>query len=198
MPEDTRLPFALPAVQRKKLTVSFDGGNQSSDGGLLLLREAERRLGIAKRLAAALRDRRDPMRIRHPLEQMMKTRVFVIACGHEDGNDLDRLREDPLLKLAVGRCPDSGAPLCSQSTMSRLENMPTKIEAARLTAAVRAAVPKTSPLARAEFATIRLRLIKIAARVVEYGARIRVVLPGSCPEWAVFAAVATRLRPVAT
>jgi hypothetical protein len=70
------------------------------------------------------------------LPELFKTRIFAIACGYEDANDLDRLRHDPLLKLAVGRCPRSGAPLCSQSTMSRLENMPTKIEAARLTAAL--------------------------------------------------------------
>jgi hypothetical protein len=126
----------LPAVRRKKLTVSFDGGQLSSDGGLLLLREAERRLGIAGRLAGAIRDRRDPMRIDHTLPELLKTRMFAIACGYEDANDLDRLRHDPLLRLAVGRCPKSGDPLCSQSTMSRLENMPSRIEAARLTAAL--------------------------------------------------------------
>jgi len=136
MTDDTPLPFDLPAVTRKKLTVCFDGGQLSSDGGLLLLREAERRLGIADRLAAAIRDRRDPTRIAHEMSELLKTRVFAICCGHEDGNDLNRLRHDPLLKLAVGRCPETGDPLCSQSTMSRLENMPTRIEAARLTAAL--------------------------------------------------------------
>jgi len=126
----------LPAVRRKKLTASFDGGQLSSDGGLLLLREAERRLGIASRLAGAIRDRRDPTRVDHALPELLKTRIFAIACGYEDANDLDRLRHDPMLKLAVGRCPRSGDPLCSQSTMSRLENMPSKIETARLTAAL--------------------------------------------------------------
>jgi hypothetical protein len=134
---DDMLPnFDLPAVRRKKLTAGFDGGHLSSDGGLLLLREAERKLGIANRLAGAIRDRRDQSRIDHELPELLKTRVFAIACGYEDANDLDRLRHDPLLKLAVGRCPESGDPLCSQSTMSRLENMPSKIEAARLTAAL--------------------------------------------------------------
>ena len=128
--------FDLPAIRRKKLTASFDGGQLSSDGGLLLLRAAERRLGIASRLTDAIRDRRDPARIDHRLPELFKTRIFAIACGYEDANDLDRLRQDPLLKLAVGRCPQSGDPLCSQSTMSRLENMPTKIEATRLTAAL--------------------------------------------------------------
>jgi Transposase DDE domain group 1 len=136
MTDDMLLPFDLPAVCRKKLTADFDGGSLSSDGGLLLLREGERRLGIASRLAAAIRDRRDQSRIEHELPELLKTRMFAIACGYEDANDLDRLRHDPLLKLAVGRCPESGDALCSQSTMSRLENMPSKIEAARLTAAL--------------------------------------------------------------
>jgi hypothetical protein len=136
MTDDMLLPFNLPAVRRKKLTAGFDGGSLSSDGGLLLLREAERGLGLAGRLAGAIRDRRDPTRVDHTLPELLKTRMFAIACGYEDANDLDRLRHDPLLKLAVGRLPDSGDPLCSQSTMSRLENMPSKIEAARLTAAL--------------------------------------------------------------
>ncbi len=136
MTDVTPLPFDLPAVQRKKLTVCFDGGQLSSDGGLLVLREAERRLGIADRLAGAFRDRRDPTRIAHEMCELLKTRVFAICCGHEDGNDLDRLRHDPLLKLAVGRCPETGEALCSQSTMSRLENMLSRIGAARLTAAL--------------------------------------------------------------
>lgn len=136
MTDDMPARLNLPAIRRKKLTASFDGGQLSSDGGLLLLREAERRLGIAGRLAGAIRDRRDPTRIDHALPELLKTRIFAIACGYEDANDLDRLRHDPLLKLAVGRCPRSGAPLCSQSTMSRLENMPSRIEAARLTAAL--------------------------------------------------------------
>ena len=65
MNDDTLLPFDLPSVRRRKLTVDFDGGNQSSDGGLLLLREAERRLGVCARLAAAMPDRRDASRIEH-------------------------------------------------------------------------------------------------------------------------------------
>jgi hypothetical protein len=133
MTNDSLLPFDLPAVARKKLTVGFDGGRLSSDGGLLLLRASENRIGIARRLAGAIRDRRDPTRIDHQMIEMIKTRTFAIACGYADANDLDHLRTDPLLKLAVGRKPETGDPLCSQSTMSRLENMPTKIEAARLT-----------------------------------------------------------------
>src|ERR1700722_3164608 len=130
------LPFDLSAVRRKKLTVDFGGGNQSSNGGLLLLRSAERKLGVCGRLADAMPDRREASRIRHAMFEMVMARVCAIACGHEDAIDLDRLRHDPLMKVAVGRCPQSGAPLASQSTISRLENTPRKTEAARLTAAL--------------------------------------------------------------
>jgi Transposase DDE domain group 1 len=136
MTDDTLLAFDLPSVHRKKLTVDFDGGTQSSDGGLLLLRQAERKLGVCRRLADTMPDRRDGSRIRHDVFEMVMARVSAIACGHKDAIDLDRLRHDPLMKLAVGRCPDSGAPLASQSTISRLENAPSKTEAARLTAAL--------------------------------------------------------------
>src|SRR5271156_40311 len=136
MTDDTPLPFDLPSVRRKKLTVDFAGGNQSSNGGVLLLREAERKHGVCLRLAAAMPDRRDPDRIRHAMFEMVMSRVLAIACGHEDAIDLDRLRHDPLMKLAVGRCPESGQPLVSQSTISRLENAPSKTEAARFTAAL--------------------------------------------------------------
>jgi hypothetical protein len=136
MTDATPLPFELPSVRRKKLTVDFEGGNQSSDAGLLLLREAERKLGVCGRLADAMPDRRDASRIRHEMFELVMARVAAIACGYEDAIDLDRLRHDPLLKLAVGRCPESGAPLASQSTISRLENAPSRTEAARLAAAL--------------------------------------------------------------
>jgi hypothetical protein len=136
MTEATLLPFDLPAVSRKKLTVDFDGGNQSSDAGLLVLRQAERRMGICRRLAEVMPDQRDQSRVRHEMFELVATRAFAISCGYKDGNDLNRLRHDPLLKIAVGRCPESASPLASQSTISRLENAPRRVEAARLTAAL--------------------------------------------------------------
>jgi len=134
MHDDSLLPFDLPAVCRKKVTAAFDGGAISSDGGLVLLREAERRLGLSARLAKCIRDRRDTALITHQLDEILQFRMFAIASGYEDADDCDALRKDPLFKLAVGRAPESGNPLCSQPTMSRLENMPSKIEAARMTA----------------------------------------------------------------
>src|ERR1700730_5972919 len=123
MSDDKLLPFDLPSVCRKKLTVDFDGGNQSSNGGLVLLREAERTLGVCWRLADAMPDRRDQNRVRHDMFEMLMARVSAIACGYEDAIDLDRLRHDPLIKLAVARCPESGEALASQSTTSLASRM---------------------------------------------------------------------------
>ena len=136
MTEDSLLPFDLPAVQRKKVTADFAGGLISSDGGLVLLREAERRLGLADALAGCIREWRDPALVVHTLPAMLRFRMFAIACGYEVADDCDDLRGDPLFKLAVGRAPESGRDLCSQPTMSRLENAPSRIEVARLTAAL--------------------------------------------------------------
>ena len=124
MTDDSLLPFPLPSVERKKVTAAFDGGRLSSDGGVMLLALAERRIGIAERLAAAITDRRDPTRVVHSLPDMLRARILAIACGYEDADDLDHLRRDPALKLACGHLPDSGRDLCSQPTMSRCENAP--------------------------------------------------------------------------
>jgi len=136
MQQDSLLPFELPAVARKKVCIGFDGGMLSSDAGVLLLRGVEQRLSIATRLAACLTDHRDPNRIDHTLVEMLRLRMFAIAAGYEDGDDCDALRHDPMFKMALGRGPETGAPLCSQPTMSRLENAPSKIEIARLMGAM--------------------------------------------------------------
>ncbi len=136
MNEDTVLPFDLPSVCRKKVSVGFDGGQLSSDAGVLVLRNIEKKLGLAARLAGCIREWRDPERIEHSVEEMLKLRMFAIAAGYEDANDCDSLRYDPVFKMAVGRLPENGDPLCSQPTMSRLENAPSKIELGRLMAAM--------------------------------------------------------------
>jgi len=136
MSEDIALPFDLPSVCRKKVSVGFDGGRLSSDAGVLLLRGVESKLGLACRLASCLRDRRDPDLIEHSIEEMLKLRMFAIAAGYEDADDCDWLRHDPIFKMAVGRLPRTGEPLCSQPTMSRLENAPSRIEIARAMAAM--------------------------------------------------------------
>jgi Transposase DDE domain group 1 len=132
MTDDSLLPFSFPAVARKKITAAFDGGRISSDGGVMLLAQAERRLGIADRLAGVIPDGRDPNRVTHLLPDILRARIFAIACGYEDADDLDRLRTDPGFKLACGRLPDSGADLCSQPTVSRWENAPALRDLVRL------------------------------------------------------------------
>jgi hypothetical protein len=132
MLEDTPLPFVLPTVGRKKVIAAFDGGRLTSDGGVLLLAAAERQLGIADKLAALIADPRDPKLITHSVADILRARILAIACGYEDGNDLDTLRNDPAFKLACGRLPDSGADLCSQPTVSRWENAPTRHEVAAM------------------------------------------------------------------
>lgn len=136
MSDDTILPFRFPAVGRKKVTAAFDGGRLTSDGGVMLLGVAERRLGIADRLAGLITDRRNPLLITHSVADILRARMLAIACGYEDADDLDDLRTDPGFKLACGRLPDSGADLCSQPTMSRWENMPSLREVVRLSAAL--------------------------------------------------------------
>jgi len=122
--DDTVLPFSLPSLGKKKITAAFDAGQISSDGGVLLLAGVDKRLGLIDRLAAIIPDRRDQAQITHTLADILRARVFAIACGYPDADDLDDLRTDPAFKLACGRLPDSGDVLASQPTMSRWENAP--------------------------------------------------------------------------
>lgn len=128
--------FGFPAVGRKKITAAFDGGRLTSDGGVLLLAQAERELDICRQLAACIADPRDPCRVIHKLDDILRARVLAIACGYEDADDLDALRDDPGFRLALGKLPGSGAGLASQPTMSRWENAPTTRELARMMAAM--------------------------------------------------------------
>ena len=136
MPDDTTAVFPFPAVSRKKVTAAFDGGRLSSDGGVMLLAQAERQLGIAERLARLISDRREPERVKHAIPDMIRARIFAIACGDEDGHDFGPLRSDPAFKLACGRLPETGEDLASQPTLSRLENAPSLRDAIRLSYAL--------------------------------------------------------------
>jgi hypothetical protein len=122
--DDTLLSFRLPSIRKKRVTAAFDGGLISSDGGVLLLAGADKRLGLIDTLAALMPDHRDPAKITHSMADILRARILAIACGYPDGDDLDDLRQDPAFKLACGRLPESGDPLPSQPTMSRWENAP--------------------------------------------------------------------------
>ena len=122
--DDSILPFSFPAVRGKKLTAAFDGGRLSSDGGVMLLAAAARRMWIAVKLAAVIPDGRDPTRVVHPLPEILLARVLSIACGYADADDLYPLRAYPAFKLSCGRLPESGAYLMSQPTLSLFQNAP--------------------------------------------------------------------------
>src|SRR6202049_3579661 len=134
---DLRLPLpGLSPVCGKPIVARFDGGQLSSDGGILLLAQVERRLGIAERLARCIEDPRAPDQIRHEVAEMIRFRALAIAAGYPDANDCDVLRKDVVFKMAVGRLPETGADLCSQPTMTRLENLPGPVALKRMMAAM--------------------------------------------------------------
>lgn len=122
--DDLMLPLpGLSPVAGKSIVARFDGGQLSSDAGVLVLREIEQRLGIAEQLATCLDDPRSQAQVIHGLAEMTRFRMLMIASGYEDGNDASTLRSDPAFKLAQGTLP-SGPDLASQPTISRLENLP--------------------------------------------------------------------------
>jgi len=118
-------------IQGKKIEADFDGGQVTSDAGVVLLREVERRLGLIRRIARIIRDRRHPGYTRHSIREMLCQRVFQIACGYEDADDADTLRTDPAMKMACDQLPEDEA-LASQPTLSRLENAVTRTDLYRI------------------------------------------------------------------
>lgn len=119
---DSCLDLAFPAVGGKPVDARFDGGDLTSDAGLLLIRQADRHIGLTKAMSTGVTDRRQQAKVEHTFGEMLRERVYAIACGYEDANDLDTLRWDPALKLACERRPLSGPALASQPTVSRMEN----------------------------------------------------------------------------
>lgn len=108
--------------ERRPVTVQFDQERGSSDGGAVLLGAADRRLGLTKALAACVEDVRGTGRVVHEIADLVRQRVYAIACGYPDGNDAARLAFDPVHRLLVGRGPGDERPLASQPTLSRFEN----------------------------------------------------------------------------
>ena len=121
MHEDTS-QIDFPFAGRRQVRAAFDAGPISSDGGLLLLRQADRRLGLTEALAQALPDWREKRRVEHSDLELIRQRIYGICAGYEDCNDAKTMRRDPALKAACDRDPDQGADLASQPTLSRFEN----------------------------------------------------------------------------
>ncbi len=120
--QDNHCKVPLASLFGKRVNIAFDGGILTSDSGALLLREVEAKSGILSRLIEAITDRRHPSYVAHSVADLVKQRVFQIACGYEDANDCDALCSDPGFKVACDRLPISGENLASQPTMSRFEN----------------------------------------------------------------------------
>jgi hypothetical protein len=110
--------FEFPAVKKRAFTASFTGGAVSSDGGIPLLRQTDRRIGLTRALAKVLPDPRDPDRIEHPLLSLVRQRIYGLAAGYEDLNDHDTLRHDLAWQAAVER----DRALASSPTLCRLDN----------------------------------------------------------------------------
>ena len=133
MHDSTTTPCLLfPDLLHRPLTVAFDVPNASSDGGAVLLKAADRRLGLISRLSSVLIDERQSGKVRHALSDLLGQRIYGLALGYEDANDAARLADDPMHKLLLGRDPVHGDALASQPTLSRFENDVTRGELLRM------------------------------------------------------------------
>lgn len=107
--DTTRQSVLFPELFDKVVVARFDQPQASSDGGAILLKACDQALGLTAALAACLEDDRQPGKVRHELDELLRQRVFAIACGYADANDAARLSDDPIHKLLVGRDATSGA-----------------------------------------------------------------------------------------
>lgn len=141
MSDDTTTQAVLFAdLFDRPLLARFDEPLSSSDGGAILLAAVDRRLGICERLAGCLTDERQPGKVLHPMVDLVRERVFMMACGYADANDAARLAEDPVHKLLLERDPVNGMALASQPTLSRFENAAGRAELLRMGEALADAV----------------------------------------------------------
>ncbi len=123
--------IVIPSLGRKGLSVAFDGGDLSSDAGLIPLSLADQKLGLTELLSQAIEDLRDPDKLDHDVLTLLRERIYLISLGYTDANDAQQMRHDPLLKATVRKNP-SDEPLAGQSTLSRFENSITSADLVRL------------------------------------------------------------------
>ncbi|MBM4050718.1 MAG: IS1380 family transposase [Planctomycetes bacterium] len=130
---ESRQSVLFEGLLDKPVTVTFTAPDQSSDGGVLLLKAIDEKMGLTRRMAGAMRDGRQPGKTEHALEEMFQERIFGISCGYPDGNDAARLSKDPAMQTA---CERRGEPLASQPTLSRLENAARSTDLLRMACAL--------------------------------------------------------------
>ncbi len=122
--ECTQKEFGFHPLKHREIRAQFDGGVITTEGGGLLLREVEKRIGIVRQFAACFRDYRNADLIAHTVEELVAQRVYGLALGYEDLNDHEELRKDPLLAVLVEKCDPVGEVLAGKSTLNRLELTP--------------------------------------------------------------------------
>lgn len=128
MPNCTAGLMSFGRLGRCEIEANFEGGALSSDGGLMLLREVDRRIGLSKAVAGALHDPRNQGMIVHEMRDLVAQRLYALCCGYEDLNDHAALRRDPLMQTAVGRSEELG----SSPTLCRLEKRATRSDVVAL------------------------------------------------------------------
>ena len=119
--ECTQKEFGFHPLKHREIRAQFDGGAITTEGGGLLLREVEKRIGVVRQFAACFRDYRNPDLIEHTVEELVAQRVYGLALGYEDLNDHEELRKDPLLAVLVEKSDPVGEVLAGKSTLNRLE-----------------------------------------------------------------------------
>lgn len=119
-------------IMEKPIHLEFTQPAQSSDGGVLLLKAIDEKMGLTRRMAAAMTDKRQQSKVEHKNEEMLRERVYGIACGYPDCNDAARISRDPVMKMICGQKPVGEESLASQPTLSRFENAPRRAELLRM------------------------------------------------------------------
>lgn len=132
----TRQSVLFSDLVDRPVVVKFDQQHASSDGGAVLLQACDRKLGLTEALIGGLDDRRQSGKVRHVIGELVRQRLYAIACGYPDGNDAARLTADPIQKLLCERDPVGGADLASQPTLSRFENAVDRADLYRMSLAL--------------------------------------------------------------
>src|SRR5437764_834216 len=114
MTECNQSQFEFEAHFSRRVVAEFSGERLTTEGGALLLRAADRKIGLLRRVVRCFRDARDPQRIEHELSEMLAQRIYGLALGYEDLNDHEQLRQDPLLGVLVGKKEQIGRASCRE------------------------------------------------------------------------------------
>jgi Transposase DDE domain group 1 len=171
--DDAFLPFSLPSIGQKKVTAAFDGGRISSDGGVILLAGADKRLGLIDALAAIIPDHRVVTNITHCHAQWLYDSLY---CARGEAENMIKRHKS---QLASDRT-SCRSPLANQMRLFL------HTAAYWLVREIHDAIPQPQPLANGEFSTIRLRLLKIAVRIKETATRVKLAFASNCPDAALF------------